>query len=167
MDELSHLDVQCALQVWNDVSLVDPRIQISGVCFIFDFSNLRKESLLKMHEPKYGKMLLRYYQVRLISISTPLNWFALIWHFHALSGVFTASNKKTDILQYTADLRVYIQVLLWVATWEDKIEGESPRLVWMLPFYDLVYICVVVVFCSCRSWYSMTTWAPPSMRSLD
>lgn len=63
MDELSIADVHHALQIWYDVSLTDPRIQIAGVCLLFDLSNVHRDSVIKMFESKVGKSITRYYQV--------------------------------------------------------------------------------------------------------
>ena len=70
MDEISIGDVHHALQTWNDKNLVDPRVQIGGVCHIFDLSNIHRDNVIKMFDSKIGKVITKYYQVCTFANST-------------------------------------------------------------------------------------------------
>ncbi|KAL5111358.1 Clavesin-2 [Taenia crassiceps] len=61
-DVVSIEEMQGALQVWNDVCLVDPRAQIGGICFIADLTNLRREDMLKMFDTKSLRISTKYFQ---------------------------------------------------------------------------------------------------------
>lgn len=65
LDVITMADVQSAFQVWYDVCLVDPRAQIGGLCVIVDLSNLRKEDIMRMFDPKVSKIAAKYFQVHI------------------------------------------------------------------------------------------------------
>ncbi|KAL5965029.1 Clavesin-2 [Taenia solium] len=62
LDAISMAELQGASQIWNDANLVDPRIQIGGICMVADLTNLRKEDIMRMFEPKLSKIGTKYFQ---------------------------------------------------------------------------------------------------------
>ena len=63
MDEISVYDANHALQIWHDMNLVDPRVQIGGVCTILDLSNIHRDNVIKMFDSKIAKVSTKYFQV--------------------------------------------------------------------------------------------------------
>ncbi|EUB59619.1 Clavesin-2 [Echinococcus granulosus] len=62
LNELSIADLQGPSHIWNDICLADPRAQIGGICMIMDFTNFRKEDVMRMFEPKMSKVATKYFQ---------------------------------------------------------------------------------------------------------
>ncbi|VDK23452.1 unnamed protein product [Taenia asiatica] len=62
LDAINMAEVQSAFQVWYDVCLVDARVQIGGLCVIVDLTNLRKEDIMRMFDPKVSKIAAKYFQ---------------------------------------------------------------------------------------------------------
>ncbi|KAL5111884.1 Clavesin-2 [Taenia crassiceps] len=62
LDVVSMAELQSASQLWNDASLIDPRVQIGGICMIADLTYFRKEDIMRMFEPKLSKMSTKYFQ---------------------------------------------------------------------------------------------------------
>ncbi|KAM7541200.1 hypothetical protein Aperf_G00000035268 [Anoplocephala perfoliata] len=60
--DMSMADYQAANQIWLDLCLVDPRMQIGGVCVMIDFSGIKKEAMKQLFDPKLSKAGTRYTQ---------------------------------------------------------------------------------------------------------
>ncbi|VDO01727.1 unnamed protein product [Rodentolepis nana] len=55
-------DLQSAVQIWYDEAILDQRIQIGGFSMIMDLSDLRKEDIIKMFDPKASRLATKYFQ---------------------------------------------------------------------------------------------------------
>lgn len=64
MGEITIADFQASFQLWTDLGLIDQRVQIGGLCVIMDLTNLKRETLMQMFEPKSSKGNTKYFQVR-------------------------------------------------------------------------------------------------------
>ncbi|VDM16522.1 unnamed protein product [Hydatigera taeniaeformis] len=62
LDAVSIAELQSASHIWNDMCIVDPRVQIGGICMIMDLSNNRKEDIMRMFDPKLSKLATKYFQ---------------------------------------------------------------------------------------------------------
>ena len=66
MSQIDLAEAEASLQILDDALLLDTRFQIAGLCVILDFSNAKKDNIMKMFEPKMFKTTLKYYQVNII-----------------------------------------------------------------------------------------------------
>ncbi|KAM3179622.1 hypothetical protein ACTXT7_000209 [Hymenolepis weldensis] len=53
-------DIQAAVQIWYDEAILDHRIQIGGLSMIMDLSDLRKEDVIKMFDPKASRLATKF-----------------------------------------------------------------------------------------------------------
>ncbi|VUZ46230.1 unnamed protein product [Hymenolepis diminuta] len=65
INKISINDIQAAVQIWYDEAILDHRIQIGGFSMIMDLTDVRKEDVIKMFDPKSSRLATKYFQVRL------------------------------------------------------------------------------------------------------
>lgn len=61
--EFTHDDLLMASQAWNDILMMDPRVQIGGFAFIMDLGGITIKDVRHMENPNSSKLAARYFQV--------------------------------------------------------------------------------------------------------
>ncbi|VUZ46229.1 unnamed protein product [Hymenolepis diminuta] len=62
INKISINDIQAAVQIWYDEAILDHRIQIGGFSMIMDLTDVRKEDVIKMFDPKSSRLATKYFQ---------------------------------------------------------------------------------------------------------
>lgn len=66
MTDLPLMELDGAFQLWTDLGVSDPRAQIGGLCMIMDMTDMKKETMMQLFDPKVSKYMTKYFQVRFI-----------------------------------------------------------------------------------------------------
>uniref|UniRef100_A0A0V0J649 Clavesin-1 n=1 Tax=Schistocephalus solidus TaxID=70667 RepID=A0A0V0J649_SCHSO len=61
-DVVTFHEVMCTSQIWNDVMLLDPRVQIGGFIFLMDMAGVKLRELQRMSDQQVSEFGCKYFQ---------------------------------------------------------------------------------------------------------
>lgn len=71
-DKMSMCDINTVVQIFMDVCLTDPRVQIGGFVMVADMGNMKREKILKLSDSRNSKMSAKYFQVNGLTAAPPV-----------------------------------------------------------------------------------------------
>lgn len=68
LEKITYDDAISGSEVWNDISLMDTRMQIAGQVYLLDASDISKRTMMNLWRPKESKLGTKYFQVLQITL---------------------------------------------------------------------------------------------------
>nr|VZI37696.1 unnamed protein product [Spirometra erinaceieuropaei] len=124
LDVVSFHEVMCASQIWNDVMLLDPRVQIGGFIFLMDMSNVHLRDLQRMSDPHVSKSSCQYLQEALPLRVKKMIYFNIpdrIKPFYKVSNVWLSEDARQQVMVLNEGLQ---QAYMAVAGLQDVMPRE-------------------------------------------
>ncbi|VDN36746.1 unnamed protein product [Dibothriocephalus latus] len=86
----------CASQIWNDVMLLDPRVQIAGFIFLMDMSNMQLRELQQMSDQNVSELSCKYFQVMVLKEGLQQAYDAVAGLQDVMPKEYGGQNATTD-----------------------------------------------------------------------